>query len=483
MPYVSDVPLIGCQTPRISNVPSYASTVSAEAIELAAMVKTPMDPWQQLVLHGALGQDVYGRWTAPEVGLVVPRQQGKTVVVLIAMLSAVYLHKFAVVYTAHLMATSRKIRVAVQNMIESNPDLDREVKQIRTANEEQSIELKSGARMDFVARSGSSARGWSGDIVILDEAFALAIEHVGALMPIMFARGNWQLWYLSMAGKIGSHALRRIRQRALDGDRGLAYYEWSVPEDVYNAAPDYVGNMPAALAQANPALGLRVRPQTLFLAQRSMDPVEYGREVLGVWDDAQGVPVIDLSLWGRLVDVDSQIDGGMVFALDASPGLVSGAIGVAGYRGDGLPHVEITARDGVLDHRPGVDWMVARAAELDEAWHPVWVMDANGPARALLEDLRAVGIEPELIIARDLAQACGALLAMASVIDKLRHLGQQCLTDAIKVAKKRDVGDGAWAWGRRVTEADICTLYVVTLALHGLAVYGAERYDVLESVR
>ncbi|MGH3549435.1 MAG: hypothetical protein ACRDQU_15280 [Pseudonocardiaceae bacterium] len=242
--------------------------------------------------------------------------------------------------------------------------------------------------------------------------------------------------------------------------------------------------MPAAWAQANPSLGIRISPRTIALAQRSMDPLEFAREVLGVWDDAQGVPVIDLSLWGRLVDVDSQIDGGMVFALDASPGLVSGAIGVAGYRGDGLPHVEITARDGVLDHRPGVDWMLPRILELETCWKPAaWVMDPGGPAGALLTDLHEAGIEPKLVTGREMAQACGSLLKAATVPDRLRHLGQRSLTDAIKAAKKRDIGDGAWSWGRRVTDADISPLFVATLALHGLAVHGDAVYDVLESVR
>jgi len=463
------------------------TTAGDEAIELARMVGTPLDPWQCRVLKGALGQNVNERWAAPEVGLVIPRQNGKSYIAEVAALNGIYLKGLKIVYTAHLMATSRKMRERIQLLIESHPDLDREVKQIRVSNEEQSIELKSRARIDFVARSGSTARGWSGDMVFFDEAFALATDHVGALMPILFARKNWQLWYLSSAGKPGSHALRRIRERGMARDPGLAYFEWSADEDHYRADPETAATDPHVLAQANPALGIRISRDTLVLAQRSMDPVEYAREVLGIWDDPRGAPLIDPITWGALFDPVSQIyDSPMVFALDVSPGLESGCIGVAGYRADKIPHVEITGRDGVLDHRRGVDWMVARVIELQAQWGPIaWVMDASGPAGALLTDLADAGIEPKLVNGRELAQACGSMLAAANAPDRdgLRHLGQLTLDESVRAAKKRDIGDGAWAFGRRLSEQDISPLMVVTLALHGLALFGGDDYDPLDSIR
>jgi hypothetical protein len=481
--------VLGSQVPRIESVPPWSISKGDAAIELAAMVGMPLDPWQCRVLSGALGQRASGRWSAPEVGLVVPRQCGKSVIAEVAALSGIYLFGLQTVYTAHLMATSRKMRERIQMLIESHPDLDREVKQVRISNEEQSIELKSRARIDFVARTGSSARGWSGDMVFFDEAFALATDHVGALMPILFARPNWQLWYLSSAGKPGSHALRRVRQRGMERDPGLAYYEWSADEEHYRANPDVAATDPHVLAQAMPALGIRISRDTLILAQRSMDEVEYAREVLGIWDDPRGAPLIDPTTWGHLLDPNSQIQGSpMVFALDVSPGLESGAIAVAGYREDRIPHIEITSRDDVLDHRPGVDWMLPRIIELEAQWGPIaWIIDASGPAGALLTDLIEAGFEPKLklIQARELCQACGSMLKAAQAPDRdgLRHVGQINLDEAVRAAKKRDVGDGAWAFGRRMSELDISPMMAGTLALHGLAVYGGEDYNVLDSIR
>jgi len=483
--------LRGDQAPRIELVPPYLKTSGPEACELAELSGLIADPWQRRVLDGALGMDEQGNWTAPEVGLVVGRQSGKGACVEIATLNGLFLRQYKMVYTSHLMATSRKIRERIQWRIESVPGLDQEVKQIRMSNEEQSISLKNGARIDFVARTSSAARGWAGyDIIFFDEAFALTNEMVGAMMPIMFARSNWQIWYVSMAGMANSTALRQVRMRGINQEPELAYYEWSV-DDAFHDAPDYVRQMPIAWAQANPALGDRVTFNTMRRALRSMDAAEFDREVLCAWDDPGGMAIIHLGAWLSLVDPDSQPRGGLVFALDVAEGLTSGAIGVAGYRADRIPHVEITNKDGQLDHRRGIDWMVSRAKELDAVWGPtLWMVDTSGPAGALLPALIKAGIgvtptgDPGItpIKGAELSQACGHLLKAVSTRDQLRHLGQECVTSAIRAARKRNVGDGGWAFGRMVSAADITPVTVVAEALYGLVRYAAPTYNVLESV-
>jgi hypothetical protein len=501
----------GCQTPRICSVPPWVTTAGPDAVELAALAGFSLDEWQCKVLEGALGLRQDRTWAAPEVGLVVGRQNGKSSIAEVASLEGLYLRRAKLVYTAHLMATSRKMRERIQFLIESYPDFDKEVKQIRTANEEQSIVLKpqrtiltsstsrgsknrtigESARIDFVARTGNAARGWAGyDVIFFDEAFALLAEMVGALMPIMFAKPNWQIWYLSMGGKLDSDALRSVRVRGIEGDPEVAYYEWSVDEDEYVSNPRLVAADPRQWARANPALGYAVPGRhltvtTLARAQRSMDPVIFAREVLCVFEDPRGASLINLISWGRNADLTSQITSGTVMAFDCTPGLTHGCIGVAGYRDDGLPHVEITGKDGVLDMREGVDWMVDRIIELDNTWHPVaWIMDATGPARAILLQLRARLIEPYEVTATELGQACGEMMSAAHhpEASKIRHLHQKVVTEAIKAAKKRDIGDGAWAWGRKASEYNISPLMVITLALHGLEVFGINMYDLMDSV-
>jgi hypothetical protein len=348
------------------------------------------------------------------------------------------------------------------------------------------VPRREGARIDFVARTPSAARGWAAyDVIFFDEAFALSAEMVGSMMPIMFTRRNWQIWYISMAGMANSSALRQVRMRAINADPELAYYEWSVDE-AYHEAPEYVRNMPAAWCQANPTLGDRITFETVRRALRSMESGEFGREVLCAWDDPGGMAVINLSQWLSLIDLDSQIASGMVFALDCAEGLTSGAIGVAGFRSDRIPHAELTNKEGVLDHRAGVEWMVPRAKELNDKWQPIkWMVDTSGPAGALAPELTEAGIEVTPIIGNSLAAACGGLLkaVSASARDGLRHLGQEPVTTAIRAARKRNVGDGGWAFGRLASASDITPLTVLAYALRGLALYGSADYDILASVR
>jgi hypothetical protein len=444
------------------------------------------------------------------------RQNGKSTIAEVASLEGLYLRRAKLVYTAHLMATSRKMRERIQFLIESYADFDKEVQQIRTSNEEQSIVLKppptiiAGAairyirrvmespRIDFVARTPNAARGWAGyDVIFFDEAFALIAEMLGALMPIMFAKANWQIWYLSMGGKLESDALRNVRERGIQGDPEVAYYEWSVDEIEYQANPIEVARDPRQWAKANPALG---RPSldrhmtvaTLARAQRSMDALIFSREVLCVFEDPRGAPLINLIAWSKLADPASQIASATVMAFDCTPGLTHGCIGVAGYREDAIPHAELTGADGVLDARAGVDWMVDRIIDLNQAWKPVaWIMDATGPCRAILIDLqtrcleRGVDyIEPYQVTATELGQACGEFLVAVHHPDsnRFRHLNQMIVIEAIKALQKRDIGDGAWAWGRKASEYNISPVMVLTLAFHGLAVFGINMYNLLDSV-
>lgn len=69
--------LMGSQTPRIDVTPLYFTSAGDDAVDLAAVAGLHLDPWQQHVLRGALGERVDGRWKAFEVGLIVPRQNGK----------------------------------------------------------------------------------------------------------------------------------------------------------------------------------------------------------------------------------------------------------------------------------------------------------------------------------------------------------------------------------------------------------------------
>lgn len=67
----------GHQIPRVTCWPQHVTSAGHEAVDLAASAGLILDPWQAFVLEHALGERGDGQWAAFEVGLVVPRQNGK----------------------------------------------------------------------------------------------------------------------------------------------------------------------------------------------------------------------------------------------------------------------------------------------------------------------------------------------------------------------------------------------------------------------
>lgn len=461
--------------------PPRAVSAGDEAVELAAHAGLHLDPWQQLCLTEGLGATSDGQWAAFQVALEVSRQNGKGGVLEARELAGLFLlGERLVIHTAHEFATSLEAYRRILELIENTPDLDRRVHKVMRSNQERGIELKSGQRLLFKARSRGGGRGFSGDCVILDEAFELPVAAHGALLPTLSARPNPQVWYASSGVNQQVHphgvVLSKLRSRALaGGDPSLCYLGWSVDEDDYYADPEKVAVDPKFWAIANPGLGIRITPEYVANEQRGMDPVTFATERLGVGDwpnpDAESEQVIDRSTWDGLADMDSKIDGPVAFAFDVNPERTYAAIGVAGKRKDGRKHLE------VIQHKAGTRWVADELLRLVSKWSPcAIVVDGNGPAASLIAELEDAGIgmkaDGGLLVkasVQDMAQACGSLFD-AALSDELRHLGQSMLDAALRGAKKRDRGD-AWTWSRQ-SGADISPLVAVTLASHGHAVYG-----------
>jgi hypothetical protein len=472
--------LRGAQRPRVLSVPPSVSSAGTEAVELAEAAGLVLDPWQRFVLEQALGERPDGKWASFEVGLIVPRQNGKGSILEALELAGLFLFgERLILHSAHEFKTAQEAFNRVLSLVDGNDWLRRRVAKVRTSHGEEGIELIDGARLRFVARSGGSGRGFSCDRLILDEAMILAAQAMAALLPTLSARPNPQVWYTGSAGLESSEQLRRVRARGMaGGDPSLAYFEWSALDD---SAPDDID----AQAMANPALGHRVTLEMIARERAALPELEFGREILGIWSDARREAVIDPVVWDRLANPRSKARDPVTFAIDVTPDRSMAAIAAAGQldptsvgdyppdrhglsvmnpagrRTDGVIHGEVT------DHRPGTTWIVPRLVELVQKWQPTAVLlDPAGPAGSLLPDLERAGIETVKVTAREMAQACGLVYDLATQ-DGLRHLGQSMLDLALLGAKKRPLGD-AWAWARK-DSADICPLYAFTLAVFGAA--------------
>lgn len=452
----------GAQRPRHLSLPRFSSSAGKEAVDLAAEAGLFLDPWQQFVLENCLGEMPDGRWSAAEVGLLVPRQNGKGSILEARELAGLFLFdEKLILHSAHEFKTAAEGFLRIKSLIEGNAQFSKRVKAIRASHGEEGIELKNGARLRFVARSRGSGRGFSGDLVILDEAYALPDAAMDALMPTLSARPNAQIWYTSSAPLADSEVLRRLCIRGRAGqDARLAYFEWCADDDA-----DV--NDRAAWAQANPALGFRLSEEFTERELAALSPEGFRRERLGIWAEVEVSDV--LPNWRNLADVDGSIEGSAVFALDTSPARTKSTIVACGERGDEMRQLEI------VENREGTDWVVARFAALRDRWGEIAVVvDERSAAGSLIADLEALeDVTVHVPTTREVVAAAGRFYdACTPAVASIRHLNDPILNAAVDGAMTRPLGD-AWTWDRRKPAADITPLVAATLALWGWETHGA----------
>jgi phage terminase large subunit-like protein len=275
------VPLLGDQEPRVCSLPPFDSDVSGRnAVKLAGVAGLTLDPWQRLVLECGLRRRD-GKWAAFETALIVARQNGKGAVLEALELAALFLFPDVklILHSAHQFKTAAEAFLRIRALIEGNPQFESKVSRIRTAAGAEAIELKDGKRLRFVARSSGSGRGFTSDLVILDEAYELGDQEMAALLPTLSARPDPQVWYTSTAGGPSSIQLGRVRERGVAGnDRSLAFMEWSADEDAYDPAD------PADWARANPGMGIRISADYIAKELDALGPEAFRRERLSIGD-------------------------------------------------------------------------------------------------------------------------------------------------------------------------------------------------------
>lgn len=457
--------LRGKDRPTYLSLPAFESTAQGQdAVDLAAAAGLVLDDWQAYVLSMGLAEVGPSHWAAFEVATIVSRQNGKGAIIEARELAGLFLlPEDLIIHSAHEFKTAAEGFMRVEQLIAGCPDLDREVARVRRSHGEEAIELRNGKRLKFLARTGGSGRGFTGDCIILDEAQNLGHENMAALLPTLSTRPNAQVWYFSTAGTQQSFQLGLVRARALaGGDPALAFFEWSAePGDDHDSIETW--------AKCNPNMnvaGHGIAQEYIAKERAALAPHIFARERLGVGDyptdKAAAWAVIGKDAWELCCDSRSQISDDVVFAVDVTPDRSSAVIAVAGYRTDGLLHTEVIFRER------GTAWVQGELVRLADRYDPLaTVIDPASPAGSLIAEVEQAGVAVTRPTARDAAQACGQFYDAVVHTKSLRHLGQTALDAAVAGAARRTVSD-AWCWDRKTLTVDLSPLVAATLAAWGL---------------
>lgn len=441
--------------PRVRLVPEFVSSAGVEAVELAASAGLVLDDWQATVVHDFLSERADGRWAALECGLIVPRQNGKSRCLEAIALYSLFLDPDArlTLWSAHQFKTAREAFRNLAAMVQNYSHLSRLVKSVRSSHGEEGIELVDGSRLNFVARSRTSGRGFSGDKLILDEAQEIDPEDVASSLPMLSARPNPQIIYAGTVSATADH-LRKIHERAVanDGETRLAVTEFGAVLD------DSIDDV-AVWERANPSFGLRLDPEFVAMERKSMDESAFMQERLGIWPlRVSELTIFDAGVWEGCADFDSMLPDRFCLAADAPPDRSEAYVAAAGLRDD-LVHVEI------VETKRGLGWVADFLIQKATKYSVPVVLDARGSLGGIVSRLESAGVKVFLMGAPDVAKACGEFFD-AVVEQRLRHLDDPILNLAIGGAAKRPLGD-AWAWDRKNALVSISPLIAATNAIYG----------------
>lgn len=466
---------VGNQIPTINTIPIHESTGPGdEAVEFLTLVGIDLDPWQEHILRSSLNKDHRGKWAATEVGLVVPRQCGKTVCAELRELVGLFLFGEQLqIHSAQLFGTAKESFLRQVARIRGCPDLMAMVHKFRTGNDNVSIELKNGSRLMYQARGNDPSRGFSADLVVYDEAYGLTAEVIAASMMTLSARPNPQLWYCSSTGMEDSEFLFRVRERGVDLAPRLAFFEFS-------ATPGCDPRDKEEWYKAIPALGIRIEEEFIESEGHALDwGKQFCRERLGLWADTSQRDVLPREWWDACEDSDSLVVGDdIVAAVDVSPFRDSASVAVCGWTAEGKRQIEIveTAR--------GTDWVVDFVRKLYMSSNPPVrvVIQGGGTPGSFIAPLMQEGFDLTVLGTADIGRATGEF--HDAVRDRvLVHLGDPVLGLALGNATRYSIGSKeggsespSWGFARKDTAAaDITSLVACCYAFYGMSKLNADR--------
>jgi phage terminase large subunit-like protein len=443
-------------------------TFGPEVADICAAANYEPDADQEQALNAIFAFHPGGKVAALEGAVVACRQNIKTALFKMCALGWLYVTEDRLVtWSAHEFDTAQEAHRELAELIDGCAPLRRRLKAVHYGAADKSIELNTGQRVKFKARTKTGSRGLSGDKMVLDEGFALEASHIGSLFPTMSARPNPQALYGSSAGHVSSAVLRSIRDRGRRGDPSLIYIEYTddLDGECQEPACDHAITRRGCLLddedrwyRANPALGRRITVEYVRAERRAMPPAEFARERLGWWDeDPDEGRALSPEQWAGCLEYGSEIVGTPVYALEVAEDRQWACVAVAGKNSKGLVHVEY----GAYQRQTG--WIVNFFKDLASRRKVKVVIQPSSPAGSLISELEALKIEVLRVNPQDYAQACGGFYDSVTDRRDLRHNGQPALEVSVSAAQKKRSGE-SWVWDRRNAQTDISPLVAVTLA-------------------
>lgn len=406
----------------------------------------PLMPFQRYIADVTGEMLADGTPAYSEIIITVPRQNGKTTIVLVITVERCILRgkPQRVAYTAQTgKDAEEKMLEDFHPLLAASPVLSLAMLKPHRAQGKVSIPWVNGSLIKVVASTEEAGHGKTWDLGLIDEAFNDEDwRREQSLGPGMITKPESQLLILSTMGTDKSsywNAKVEAGRAAVAAGltEGTAYFEWSA--DLSDDPDD-----PAVWAAANPALGYTITEKALAQRRRTMPDGEFRRAHLNIPTSSDD-QVIPSPAWASVQQLSNRLSGNQVFAVEVAPD---------------RSHASIGASDGkvveLIDARPGVGWLDERVAELVKVHGGTVVADGRGPAASLLHRI------PFVDLAGDVEKACGEFYD-AVAEQRIEVWADPRLDLAVRAALKTVSGD-RWRFSRKTEKADVTPLMSVVLA-------------------
>lgn len=426
------------------------------------------DPWQDATGRLILAKAEGGKWAADLSILSIPRQVGKSYLLGCIIFALCLLNpKLRVIWTSHHTATTEEMFEAMKELAAHKRVAPHVVKCIALQGSRWRIVFRNGSRIDFGARAQGFGRGKAKvGVLVLDEFQHITGRALANLAPTTNATDNPLILCAGTppAPHVSGEAFRLRRRAALEGlSDDTLYVEFSADPD---ADPDDRKQW----AKANPSFPKRTRERAFLLLKKILDPDDYLREALGIWDDVDRHLAIP-NWFACSTRTEPGAPAALGVAMD--PERVWLSLGAAS--GDAVPHLGSVLRVRAADSRRGKAFFVDEVARIAKEQQAQVVLARTGPASDLEDALIAAGVAVVPASQDDFIEACAGLYDAAEV-KEVCHGDYSDLNDAVAAATWRTTGD------RRVLarrNGDVSMLEATTLA-HWAAIR-APTYDLMDS--
>lgn len=486
--------ILGVEEPRVFTQPKreltpdtshgYAAIAFAEDI-----LGIKLFPWQRWLLIHALELDE--QTGAPRFRFIVTtvaRQSGKTMLMLVLALWHLYaLDSPTVIGTAQDLANAEKAWGEAVEWAQSIEELEELIEKVSLGHPKV-MRLLTGCQYRVAAASRKGGRGFSGDLVLLDELREhQSWDSWSAVTNTMNARPKAQAWAFSNAGDALSVVLRYLRAQAhrdlgwpdgdadadiLEGldeemqdylnqaDEVLGWFEWS-------AHPDAKRTDRTAWAQANPSLNHVevvencVTERAIAAALRTNPPSQFEIEVLCRWMSMAEAGPFPEGSWRETLDNDAApaAETPRMICLAMSWNRSKCYIARAARDAEGNPVV------GIAADRNGNDWVIPWLIENRGTYSGIVIQSNGAPETSLVDDITnarmpdgtAANLPVVAWAGPDLGSATGI---MFDRLDKrrIRHLAHPGLDSAATSASVKVLSQGAWVIDLAASPSDAAPL-------------------------